>query len=61
MASVERITIQMAVAALDAIDPTDDPERAHGEVEAILLAALGPEAKAAYDRLVDRARWWASA
>jgi len=61
MASVERITIQMAVAALDAIDPSDDPEAAHAEAEAILLAALGPEGKAAYDRLVARASWWASA
>jgi len=61
MASVERITIQMAIAALDAIDPSGDPEAAHGEAEAVLLAVLGPEGKAAYDRLVDRASWWASA
>lgn len=53
---------QSALAAtLDLIDPTGDPERAHAEAEQILVAALGPEVKAAYDRLVDRAPWWASA
>ena len=46
------------IAALDAIDPTDDPEHAHGEADKILLGVLGPEVEAAYDRLVARASWW---
>jgi hypothetical protein len=55
-------TVESAVAtALDLIDPTGDPEAAHDEAERIMLAALGPEVKAAYDRLVERAPWWASA
>jgi len=47
------------IAALDAIDPAGDPEHAHGEADKVLLAALGPEVKAAYDRLVARTAWWA--
>jgi hypothetical protein len=48
-------------AQLDAIDPTLDPERAHGDAENILLAALGPEVQRAYARLMARAPWWATA
>ena len=59
--NVERITTPVVVAALDAINPIDDPEAAHSEAEKVLLGALGPEVKAAYDRLVARAPWWASA
>ena len=58
---VERFTTPLVVAALDAIDPTGDPEAAHGEAEMVMLGALGPEVRAAYDRLVARAPWWASA
>lgn len=58
---VERFTTPLVVAALDAIDPTGDPEIAHCEAEKILLGSLGYEVKAAYDRLVARAPWWASA
>lgn len=48
------------VARLDAID-VDDPERAHNEADAVLLA-IAPEAvRAAYDRVIFRADWWASA
>ena len=57
--NVERVTTPVVVAALDAIDPSGDPENAHMEAEYVLLDALGPEVKAAYDRLVVRARWWA--
>jgi len=49
------------IAALDAIDPADDPEAAHETAEGILLEALGSEVTAAYDRLVARAAWWAFA
>jgi len=48
------------VAALDALD-ADDPEHAHSAAERIMLDALGPEVSSAYDRLVARASWWASA
>lgn len=37
---------------------SDDPERAHGEVDRILLDMAGPEVKAACRRLADRCRWW---
>jgi hypothetical protein len=47
------------VAALDAIDPSGDPEHAHAEADRVLLAGLSPEVRAAYDRLVARAAWWA--
>ena len=50
---------QSATAAtLDAIDPAD-PEAAHAVAEQVMLDALGPEVRAAYDRLVARAAWWA--
>ena len=52
------MTESEAVAALDAIDPTGDPERAHGEADGILLAVVGPEVRAAYERLTERAPWW---
>lgn len=58
---VERFTTPLVVSALDAIDPAEDPEQAHALAEKVLLAALGPEVRAAYDRLVARAPWWASA
>ena len=48
------------VAMLDALD-ADDPEHAHSAAERVMLDALGPEVSAAYDRLVARASWWASA
>ena len=50
---------QITADSLDAIDPSIDPETAHMAAEQMLLDALGPEVKAAYDRLVGRARWWA--
>ena len=50
-----------AVAKLDAIDGGRDPEGAHGEADKILLRMVPPEVAAAYRRLVDRARWWATA
>jgi hypothetical protein len=56
---VERITTPLVVAALDAIDPSGDPEHAHAEADRVLLAGLSPEVRAAYDRLVARAAWWA--
>lgn len=54
-----------AVAALDAIAPDaptgGDPDGNHGEADKILLAAVHPDVAAAYERLVERSRWWATA
>ena len=57
---MNRKAIKEAVAALDAIN-SGDPEAAHGEADAILLAAVPPEVAEAYRRLVDRCDWWAAA
>lgn len=48
------------VAALDAID-NSDLETAHKEADSVLLDSLPPEVGEAYERLVDRCRWWAHA
>ena len=59
-----QINIVEAVAALDAINATD-AETAHEDADRIILNLLGrlgaEEAVRAYDRLVDRAPWWACA
>ena len=49
-----------AVAALDAIDG-GDPDGAHGEADKILLAYVDPSVAGAYERLVERCAWWATA
>lgn len=49
-----------AVAALDAIDASD-PESAHGQADIILQALVHKDAREAYERVGNRARWWASA
>lgn len=49
-----------AVEALDAISGTD-PEKHHGEADDVLLEVVHPEVRAAYERLMDRAGWWATA
>lgn len=38
-----------------------DPDGDHGQADKILLAYVPPDMAAAYDRLVDRAAWWATA
>lgn len=48
-----------AVAALDELAGTD-PEADHGKADEILLHAVPEEIRAAYARLVERARWWAA-
>lgn len=48
------------VAHLDAIE-TDDPEAAHAEADALLLAYVHPDIKAAYDRVAKRCARWAAA
>jgi hypothetical protein len=51
---------RLAVEALDAID-AGDPEAAHSEADAILLAYVPDDIRDAYDRLVARAHFWATA
>lgn len=38
-----------------------DPETMHSEADEILLMAVDPEVREAYDRVVARADWWAYA
>lgn len=45
---------------LDAID-AGDPERAHGEADLVLLAVVPLAVQRAYERVIDRSPWWASA
>jgi hypothetical protein len=49
-----------AVRRLDALD-AKDPEVAHSDADGILLALVGADVRAAYQRLVERAKWWAHA
>lgn len=49
-----------AVAALDALD-VSDPEAAHGAADEILLSVAPDIVRMAYQRLVARCPWWASA
>lgn len=53
-------TDEDAVKQLDAI-PAGDPDADHGAADDILLSAVHPDVAAAYRRLVDRSRWWATA
>jgi len=48
------------VRELDSID-AGDPERAHGDADEVLLRACPADVRAAYQRLTERANWWASA
>jgi hypothetical protein len=48
------------IARLDAIDTTD-PERAHSEADDILLYASDALIAEAYQRVIDRCSWSASA
>lgn len=54
------MTPEEAVAALDAMSVAD-PEAAHGEADEILLKLVPDEVREAYQRLVARAPWWATA
>lgn len=55
------MTPEEAVEALDAIDPKGDPERAHDEADRILLHTVPQEVREAYQRVVSRSPWWATA
>lgn len=47
-------------AIIDLVDATD-PERAHAELDRILICYASTEVREAARRLMDRARWWAVA
>lgn len=48
-----------AVKVLDELDASD-PEAAHAKADQIVLATADAKVQAAYDRLVNRAKWWAA-
>jgi len=50
-----------AVAALDALTGTSDPESDHRKAAEILRAVVPASVDDAYSRLVLRADWWAHA
>jgi hypothetical protein len=52
--------VEALVEKLDALDESD-PEAAHSAADAILLDAVHPAVRAAYERLVERSHWWATA
>jgi hypothetical protein len=54
------LTSAAAVEQLDAI-PGDDPERAHGLADDVLLACVPAEVREAYERVAARCGWWAAA
>ena len=54
------MTIEEAVAALDAISGSD-PEVAHMEADDVLFKLVPVEVCEAYARLTHRCRWWAYA
>jgi hypothetical protein len=56
----DRTSTTDAVATLDTIG-SDDPEGAHCEADNLLLSLVHPDIAAAYERLVQRCRWWACA
>ena len=56
----DRTPTDQAVKWLDGI-PSDDPEAAHGKADDILLLAVAPEVREAYQRVVARCDWWANA
>lgn len=57
------MTDDEAVKALDAIASgmSGDPEVAHSKADDVLLAIAEPEVAAAYQRVVDACKWWATA
>jgi hypothetical protein len=48
------------VEQIDSI-PGADPERAHSELDSILLKLAPPEVQEAASRLMGRCKWWACA
>ncbi len=52
--------IREFVEDLDGLDAELDPERAHGMADEILMAAVPKKIRRAYNRVVNRAPWWAA-
>lgn len=52
--------IQALADRLDALD-VSDPEKAHAQADDILLESVPAEVVQAYERVVDRAGYWAHA
>lgn len=55
-----RVSAEETAARIDALSG-NDPESAHGEADLALLAMVPEKVALAYDRLIDRCRFWASA
>lgn len=55
-----KMTKAQAIKALNAIDG-GDPEVAHSQADDILLAYVPEDVRNAYQALVKRCGWWASA
>lgn len=53
-------TVQRAIAALDAIEPGDE-EMMHYQADRIIRETLPIEVRHAYERVMERANWWAYA
>lgn len=51
---------EFIAALIDDLD-ANDPERAHGVADDLLLEHAHPKVREAYMRLVARCRWWACA
>jgi len=54
------VTTDEAVAKLDALSG-DDPDGAHCEADDVLLALVPTEVADAYQRVMERCPWWATA
>jgi hypothetical protein len=53
------LTIDEAIARLDAIGYEHDPETAHSDADDVLLAHVDPEVAEAYRRVINRqGSWW---
>lgn len=58
-AAYEHERDQQVIEALDGLDVAD-PEAAHGTADELLLSRVSPLVRAAYDRTMKRAAWWAA-
>lgn len=56
----QRLDQEWAARQIAAID-TSDPERAHDQADQIMLVNSHPAVAAAYNDLMERCAWWASA
>ena len=54
------MTEDEAIAVLDGLTG-QDPEHDHGTADGVLMEMVSPAVREAYDRLVERADWWANA